>query len=216
MIYVRIATRSGTAYIFADIFDEYTYRSESAPSDPNSTSQDSHNSQEREESDNAAFEIPLNTLIECLNIFGTAGTTSASANGGGAGGGKYKKWRRAEDESDDDAVGEDGHGRGRGRGGGRGNRGGGGGRGIDHYFGSSEKRTGMRMSYAGAGYPLTLLLWAFHSFLLDQIDSLRDINITVSAEDATGPTTTCEITTFDPEPHLELPFDPSQMFVTPA
>jgi cell cycle checkpoint protein len=32
-----------------------------------------------------------------------------------------------------------------------------------------------------------------------------------SAEDATGPTTTCEITTFDPEPHLELEFDNSHM-----
>ncbi|KAK0185839.1 repair protein Rad1/Rec1/Rad17-domain-containing protein, partial [Armillaria mellea] len=53
---------------------------------------------------------------------------------------------------------------------------------IQQFFGgSSEKRT----SYAGAGYPLTLLL----------------------AEDSTGPTTTCEISMYDAEPHLELPFD---------
>ena len=33
-----------------------------------------------------------------------------------------------------------------------------------------------------------------------------------SAEDASGPTTTCEITTFDPEPHLELNFDNSKTY----
>lgn len=31
-----------------------------------------------------------------------------------------------------------------------------------------------------------------------------------SAEDSSGPTTTCEITTFDPEPNIELPFDGDQ------
>jgi hypothetical protein len=35
-----------------------------------------------------------------------------------------------------------------------------------------------------------------------------------SAEDASGPTTTCEITTFDPEPHLELNFDNSKTYVS--
>lgn len=57
---------------------------------------------------------------------------------------------------------------------------------IDQYFGTG-KGTGMRMSYAGPGYPLTMLI----------------------AEDSNGPTATCEITTFDPEPHLDLPFDTS-------
>ena len=33
------------------------------------------------------------------------------------------------------------------------------------------------------------------------------------AEDATGPTTTCEITTFDPEPQLELHYDNDQTYV---
>jgi len=34
--------------------------------------------------------------------------------------------------------------------------------------------------------------------------------ISRSAEDSTGPTTTCEISTFDPEPNIELPFDADQ------
>lgn len=33
------------------------------------------------------------------------------------------------------------------------------------------------------------------------------------AEDASGPTTTCEITTFDPEPQLELHYDNDQTYV---
>lgn len=90
--------------------------------------------------DNAAFEIPLNTLIECLNIFGTAGPASTTSTAG-----KYKKWRKAGDDSDDD----DGRSNGANTSGARG---------IESYFGGSEKRTGMRMTYVGAGYPLTLLM----------------------------------------------------------
>jgi len=43
----------------------------------------------------------------------------------------------------------------------------------------------MRMGYGGKGYPLCFFL----------------------AEDAAGPVTSVEITTFDPEPQLEIPFD---------
>jgi hypothetical protein len=32
-------------------------------------------------------------------------------------------------------------------------------------------------------------------------------NILGSAEDAAGPTATCQITTYEPEPQLDLPFD---------
>lgn len=98
--------------------------------------------------DSAAFEIPLNTLIECLNIFGTAGpvtnTSNSGANGGGGGAGKQRRWRRADDDGSDEE-------RERGR---RGP--------LDNFFasgGKDEKRTGMRMSFAGAGYPLTLLVY---------------------------------------------------------
>lgn len=139
----------GTAFIFADIFDEYAYHSESPPQLQSSDSQDV-----AEEGDNAAFEIPLNTLIECLNIFGTAGG-APSASGSGASG-KYKKWKRAGDDSDQDRHNDDGDG-GRDKGWRPGSGGASGG--IEQYFsGGSEKRTGMRMSYAGAGYPLTLLM----------------------------------------------------------
>ncbi|KAJ7349030.1 Rad1/Rec1/Rad17 [Mycena albidolilacea] len=162
-------TLLGTAYIFADIFDEYTYNSESA-----AAPQNSQTSEPEEEEANSAFEIPLNTLIECLNIFGTAGSSGA---GTGAATGKYKKWKRAGDDSDQEGDEDNGQGR---------RSSNGGARGIEHYFGNaSDKATGMRMSYAGSGFPLTLLI----------------------AEDAAGPTTTCEITTYEAEPHLQLPFE---------
>ncbi|KAK0478044.1 Rad1/Rec1/Rad17 [Armillaria luteobubalina] len=156
-------TLLGTAYIFSDVFDEYEYNSEL----PSST----QDSADDEDAENTAFEVPLNTLIECLNIFGTAGGANYNASGSG----RYTRWKKVGDNDDGDDLQDDDDG-GRGR--------------MQQFFGgSSEKRTGMRMSYAGAGYPLTLLL----------------------AEDSTGPTTTCEISTYDAEPHLELPFDLEKM-----
>lgn len=69
---------------------------------------------------------------------------------------KPKKWRKEDDASDD--------GRGDAKGKGRdapsnsrqqSNVA----RGLEHFFGGgSDKKTGMRLSYAGSGYPLTLLL----------------------------------------------------------
>ena len=159
-------TLLGTAFIFSEVFDEYTYHAEPTPPraaaepqkpkprqvDPNAsgTESDSDNEENNEELDNAAFEIPLNTLIECLNIFGTAGSmnTMASTSGSSGGGGapsnskQAKKWHRVGDGD------SDGEGRA-------------GGRGLEAYFGPSagEKRTGMRLSYLGAGYPLTLIMY---------------------------------------------------------
>ena len=142
--------------MFAEIFDEYVYHADGQP--PTS----SQNSDDEGEVDNAAFEIPLNILIDCLNIFGTAGPATSSSGGGTA---NYKRWRQV-DEDDSDETRDDGDNGGRGRGGGRGGRRGGGGGGrvgaggtIETYFGSgTDKATSMRMSYAGAGYPLTLLM----------------------------------------------------------
>ncbi|KAG6898233.1 hypothetical protein C0992_002247 [Termitomyces sp. T32_za158] len=148
-------TLLGTAFIFSDIFDEYSYHSDAVQL-----------SQESDGDDNVGFEIPLNTLIECLNIFGTAGAPSNTGT-------RYKKWKKTGNDSDQDGDGD---------------RGGGGrigARGLDAYFSGSDRRTRMRLTYAGLGDPLTLIL----------------------AEDATGPTTTCELATFEFEPHLELPFD---------
>ncbi|KAF9654082.1 Rad1-domain-containing protein [Thelephora ganbajun] len=144
-------TLLATAFVFKDMFEEYTYHPEplQLQSQPAQGSQQTINS--------VAFEIPLNTLIECLNIFGTSSVSTAS---------KTKKWKQnAEDggmEYDNDRTGP-----------------------LDRYFPSSGKGTAMRMSYDGTGHPLTLHI----------------------AEDAAGPTATCQITTYDPEPQLELPFD---------
>lgn len=142
----------GIAYIYPGIFDEYVYTPPDA-AEPDLA---------------AAFEVPLTTLLECLNIFGSAGP------GGAPNSTAHKKWRRAED---DDGA-EDGEG-----GGGGGRRTG---RGIEHFLGGTgDKRTGMRLSFSGEGYPLVLLL----------------------AEDASGPMTTCQISTYEADSHLELPFD---------
>lgn len=40
--------------------------------------------------------------------------------------------------------------------------------------------------------------------------------MSTSAEDAAGPTATCQITTYEPEPQLELPFDNDATYVTHA
>ncbi|KAI0042109.1 Rad1-domain-containing protein [Auriscalpium vulgare] len=157
-----------TAYIFADIFDEYTY-SPPAP-DPPSHSQSQPTSSPTpppsspSDAPTTALEIPLGTFIECLNIFGTA---NAGAGGAGKGG---KRWRRPGEEDDGDGGAD-----------GRAAR-------IQQFFTGGEKRTGMRMSYMGEGHPLTLLV----------------------AEDAAGPTAKCEVTTYEAEPMLDLPFDSDQ------
>jgi cell cycle checkpoint protein len=112
-----------TAFVFKDIFEEYTYHPEASQlqSQPSSGSQ-------QPAMNNAAFEIPLGTLIECLNIFGTSSVSTTS---------KTKKWKQnAEDGGMD--YGEDRTGP------------------LDRYFPSSGKGTAMRMSYDGTGYPLTL------------------------------------------------------------
>ncbi|PFH52475.1 hypothetical protein AMATHDRAFT_57101 [Amanita thiersii Skay4041] len=143
------------------------------------------------EPDMSAFEVPLSMLLECLNIFGSAGPSSSSS------GGTYKKWKVPEGESDHDDEGGDDEPRNNGNVQNRQKKKTGHGRpierGIDAFFGGggSEKRTSMRLSYAGSGSPLTLLL----------------------AEDVTGPTTTCEITTFEPEPTLELDIDNSKLLL---
>ncbi|KAK0458505.1 Rad1/Rec1/Rad17 [Desarmillaria tabescens] len=122
-------TLLGMAYIFSNVFDEY----------------DTQDSADDEDTDNNAFEVPLNTLIECPTIFGTAGGTNYNT----AGGGRHTRCKKVGDNDDgDDGDNNDNDG-GRGR--------------IQQFFGGgSEKRTGM--SYTG-------------------------------------------ISTYDAEPHLELPFD---------
>jgi len=170
----------GMAFIFAEIFDEYSFHPEPSPapqiraqperatkksakgkakqkqrepdiseteseSEDNAKDTDWKNSEDpsqlrrdedEEEPDNTAFEIPLNTLIECLNIFGTAGPSTSITSTGGNGRG----WHRDNGDSDHEDRGE----RRRDR--------------LEAFFGGHEKRTSLRMSYLGAGYPLTLIM----------------------------------------------------------
>ncbi|KAK2460638.1 hypothetical protein APHAL10511_007108 [Amanita phalloides] len=164
-------TLLGTAFIFATLFDEYAFL--------HARCGEAMDSSQATEIDNMAFEIPLNTVIECLNIFGSAGMSSSA-------GGSYKAWKTTDGEPEND-EGENDNDRNKQRRDGVRS-----GRGIESYFGGgSEKRTSMRLSYAGPGYPLTFIL----------------------AEDASGPTTTCEITTFEPEPMLDLEFDNSKLLL---
>ncbi|THU96335.1 Rad1-domain-containing protein [Dendrothele bispora CBS 962.96] len=132
----------GTSYIFADVFNEWNYHP-----DISSNDQEQENEEQtplQEQFHTIAFEIPLSTLIECLNIFGTAGGfgSTKSAN-------KVRLRRTGEDSddnNDDDAN----------RSTGRSSRSTG--RTLEHFFGGSDRTTSMRMTYIGPGYPLTLII----------------------------------------------------------
>ncbi|KAH7910613.1 Rad1/Rec1/Rad17 [Hygrophoropsis aurantiaca] len=178
-------TLLATSYIYPDHFDAWDYTIPEPTRVLSSQLSDLSKADDPEDDRSTSFEIPLNTLIECLNIFGTANLSAATSSA------KTKKWRRGEDESDNERGGdnEDNRGGGRGRHRQRESSNAPNNSRLEQYFGANhEKRTSMRLSYGGSGYPLTLLL----------------------AEDSTGPTTTCEITTYDPEPMIELPFDGDQ------
>lgn len=132
----------GTAFIFSDIFDEYVYRSEHPQNGGDDDMRPTQFTQ-YQEVDNVAFEVPLNTVIDCLNIFGTAGPApSGNTKDGG-----NKRWRKRNEGSDHDSGDE-----------GRGRR-------IEPLSAVSEKQTGMRMTYTGSGYPLTLLMCGITLFL---------------------------------------------------
>lgn len=130
-----------TSYIYSDHFDEWNFAVDILQ--PAS----SQLSGQADDPSSISFDIPLNTLIECLNIYGTS---SMSVAGSGS-----KKWRREGDRSDDERNEERRDGRQQGRGPNDplpSNR-------IDQYFGGgSDKGTRMRLSYGGIGHPLTLWL----------------------------------------------------------
>ena len=142
----------GTAYIFSEAFDQYIYNPN--PGRAMAATQGSEQEQEQEPPANAAIEVPINTLVECLNIFGTAGSSSSSSSKDT----KTRRWRRVGEESDHEGGPNEGPSdRQQRRTGGSGGAGPSDNSKIDHFF-ASEKRTGMRMSYAGPGYPLTFLM----------------------------------------------------------
>ncbi|KAL1410990.1 checkpoint clamp complex protein Rad1 [Vanrija albida] len=105
----------------------------------------------------ACFEISLDALLQSLNIFGNAGGGAGVVPSVG-GGSKKRRWAGEGEERDD----EDGW-RARGR----------------------ERRTGMRLTWLGTGYPLSILL--------------RD--------DAKGPVTNCELFTLEPDELVNQAFD---------
>lgn len=166
---------SATAWIFADIFDEYVYNMENSPDD------NIMRSTQDQEIENSSFEMPLNTVLDCLNIFGTA--VSSSGVGG------KKGWKKQSEDSDHESGDENG-------------------RWIEPLNpNTSEKHTGMRLTYMGSGYPLTLLMYMYFFWCCQSYLHL------FSAEDAVGPTTTCEISTYEPEPYLDFGFDSDRLCV---
>jgi cell cycle checkpoint protein len=126
------------------MFDEFNYHPE-APQGGSQQPQSQQHEDPQSDNDVTKFEIPLNTLIECMNIFGSSGISATS---------KSKKWRKkghddgGQDNDDDRRTGP------------------------LHNFFSSEKGTSMRMSYRGSGHPLTLFMsvscishfWSFVEF----------------------------------------------------
>ncbi|TNY21469.1 Rad1/Rec1/Rad17 [Rhodotorula diobovata] len=123
--------------------------------------------------------LSLSTVLECLNIFGNAGA------GGGAN--PFKREGGREGEGEDEAPGGSGGGW---RGGGRRRRSDegedGGRRGARKSAAQEEgKTTSLRVSYAGQGEPLVMLL------------------------EEGGIVTRCEITTYEPEGLLDLAFPDS-------
>lgn len=76
----------------------------------------------------AVFELSLDTLLMCLNIFGSAGSGPTKMP---AAGGKRRRWAGDGDEPEEEEwAGEK----------------------------RKERRTGMRLAWAGEGYPVKVLL----------------------------------------------------------
>ncbi len=139
--------------MFNSVFDEFAYNPDatpqSQPQHPQRGDGEGQGDYDRMRGDDeemaTAFEIPLHTLMDCLNVFGTAGQApGASAKkkkdgddddgpgGGGGGGGKKDKGKGRADADAGNAR-------------------------LEEWF-APGKGTGMRMSYAGPGHPLTVLV----------------------------------------------------------
>ena len=98
----------------------------------------------------SSLEVPLDVIIECLNVFGTAGTANTIIPKDPAKSRKYKKPGQAGDGGEENERGRGGSARGGSVGKFGNNR-------LDEFFGVKDG-TGLRISYAGAGYPLVLLM----------------------------------------------------------
>lgn len=105
----EVKSLCATAWIPVNIFDTFTYTADDA----------------------SCFEISLDALLQCLNIFGNASAGAGALPGAGK---KARRWA-GEGEGGDEETSEWRTSRGRG-----------------------EKRTGMRMTWSGPGYPLNIIL----------------------------------------------------------
>ncbi|KDE06276.1 hypothetical protein MVLG_03435 [Microbotryum lychnidis-dioicae p1A1 Lamole] len=194
------------AYLQAEAFDSYQFslnppgpsatlnRRDEQLNAPSSDSDDPFQVELADEDingDNApfvAFGVSISTILECLNIFGNAGS-GASPSGGSTGfsASSGRQWGGAGAGSGQGAAGTvhasefgaENRGGGRRRGGDqdRGEREGGSG------IGGPGSTTTLEMTYRGEGYPLVLLL------------------------EEGGIVTRCEITTYEPDDLMELFFD---------
>lgn len=106
----EVKSLCATAWIPTNIFDSFTFTADDA----------------------SCFEISLDALLQCLNIFGNAGAGAGPLPGAGKGK-KSRRWAGEGEAGEDEST----EWRARGR---------------------SERRTGMRMTWAGEGHPLTIIL----------------------------------------------------------
>lgn len=131
-------TSAVAAYVRKELFEEFEYNPVQA----------------EDEDDPGAgtmISFQLSTLLECLNIFGTA----TGPPNGGFSKAPRQSWQRANEGSDYEGDTQTNRQSGGNR---RGNQANTNGR-IDAFFPRSDgKGTGMRISYAGEGHPLVLLL----------------------------------------------------------
>ncbi|KAI0253822.1 Rad1/Rec1/Rad17 [Lactifluus subvellereus] len=149
---------AAAAYVPAHIFDEFTY---SPPIKSPSASPTPPDASQAEEA--TVLEFPLRVFIDSLSIFSTGSAPSVSE-----GRAQNRRWVREREPGGDDDVP-------RGR--------------IDAYFGAGAGKTvGMRLSYAGEGHPLSLLI----------------------AEGSAEPDAKFEVTTYVAESQPDIAFDIEQ------
>jgi len=123
------------------MFDEFKWIS------PPEDEEEQEESTSQETPDPNSFQIDLETLLECLNIFGSGSSTISQSDNR-----KKSKWKGGTHGSDSDDEG--GRRRNKKNGIAKGNAT------IDQYFFTGGgKKTGMRLSYAGPGHPLVLILF---------------------------------------------------------
>ncbi|GAA5876398.1 hypothetical protein JCM3774_005320 [Rhodotorula dairenensis] len=198
---IRVTVEEGRslqahAYVAANAFSSYTFQL--APNDPaayvdapqgdpdspaSSPAADLQTDDQALTSPYCQMSVSLSTILECLNIFGNAGAATANAfkrEGGGGydsdgggdddGGGGFRwrgKRRRQGADGDDEDEGYGRYGRRSGK----------------NETADEGKTTSLRLSYAGHGEPLVMLL------------------------EEGGIVTRCEITTYEPEGLLDLAFN---------